>query len=50
MKSLDKDMEIYTDFLTTLECTRVLRENKISMHLNTENIFLAQQVYIKIKL
>lgn len=42
MQDLD-DMKKFTDLLTTQECACDLRENKISIHLKTGNIYFTHQ-------
>lgn len=43
MQGLDSDMEKLADFLSVPKYAQIKRENKISIHLETENICFVNQ-------
>lgn len=43
MQGLDKQLEKFKDFLTTLECARIMRKDKISIYVETGTIYFANQ-------
>lgn len=43
MQGLDSDMEKLADFLSVPKYAQIKRENKISIHLETENIYFVNQ-------
>ena len=43
MQGLDKQLAKFNDFLTTLECARIMRKDKIFIDVDTGTIYFANQ-------
>ena len=43
MQGLDKQLAKFNDFLTTVECARIMRKDKIFIDVDTGTIYFANQ-------